>query len=207
MVCVAAAEGARGEVVTLFIHVQPDGQRLAAYASWAPPLLGSSGIGGLDQPDTSLLIGYHTVTKAGLGPPNPSAQVLVFSFSPPRQRIPSAKLQAKLTELSGEARFDGGATMKFGFNQPGPAHQDLPGIGMHSAELNLPATFPNVTELRLFDKRGKPVVAMGFATGSTTSRDALFARAWTEADANAADPASCEEAVAGPAGYAGIGTD
>ncbi len=203
MVCVAAAEGPRGEAVTVFIHVEPNGQRLPAYGSWAPPLLSSSGVGGLDQPDTSLLIGYDAVTKAGLGPANAYAQVLVLSVSPPRQRIPAAKLQARLSRLSGEARFDSGAAVKFGLNQPGPTHQDLPGTAMRTAELTLPTTLPKEIELRLLDKKGEPVVAMRFATSVTTSRDTLFAKAWAEADARTANPADCDP-TGGADGYAGV---
>lgn len=190
--CVAEAAGDRGERVTVFIHVESDGSRAASYASWSPPLLASSGVGGLDQPDTSLMIGYNAVTKAGLGQPNSAAHIMVLAFSPLRKQIPSAKLQARLAPLAGEARFDGGTPVKFGLNQPGPAHRDLPGTAMRTAQLPLPTAFPKEIELQLLDKQRKPVVTMRFATGGAKSRDALFATAWAEADSKTANPADCD---------------
>lgn len=203
MVCVGQAEGPRSEAITVFIHVDPDGRRVASYASWLPPVLASSGSGGLDQPDTQLLIGYNEVGKANLGRRNEAAQVLVFAFSPPRSRIAGATLQKRLASLSGEARFDGGALVRFGFNQPGPAHQDLPGHAMRTAELALPAALPAELELRIAAKGGKPGVTVRYATGAITSRDALFAQAWSQADKAAATPASCEPTMSGETGYAG----
>jgi hypothetical protein len=206
MACVATAAGPHGEAVTVFIHVQPDGSRAASYASWAPPLLAATGSGGLDQPDTTLMIGYDAVSKDSLGQPNLSAQVMVMLFSPLRQRIPSAKLQAGLANLSGEARFDGNATLPFGFNQPGPAHRDLPGTAYRTAQLALPGSLPGEIELRLIEKRRKPVVTLRFATGGAASRDALFSKAWAEADAKAATPSKCDPTGGGD-GYAGAASD
>lgn len=203
VVCVADAAGERGERVTVFIHVEPDRRRVASYASWFPPLLSESGAGGLGQPDISLLIGYDTVTQSGLGKPNEFAQILVQALSPLRERIPSAKLQARLAVLTGEARFDGGATVKFGLGLPGPAHSDLPGTAVRTAELALPSAFPNEVELQLLDKQHKPVNTIRYATGHSASRDALFTKAWTEADAKAADLSTCEP-TGGGADYAGV---
>lgn len=195
VVCSGQAQASRGEAVTVLVQVEPDGRRSSVQANWNPPQLGVTGKS-LDQPDLTLSLSYDRASASGIGPMT-GASALVFVMAPPRDRVPSAKLQARLAPLSGELRLDGGAPSRFSLKAPDAGLEELPGTAVRTADLSLPASLPAETELRLVDRSGKIAAQMRFATGASESRDALFAQAWREAEAATADLASCEAAATG----------
>jgi hypothetical protein len=177
--------------VTVFIHIDPGGQRAASYASWIPPVLARSGSGGLDQPDLALLLGYNQSSSAGIGERD-LASVSASVFSPLRQRVSRTELQARLNRYSLQARFDGGAPVGLSFAKlMSPAPQDLPGTAIRYAELALPSPAPREVELSLLDPAHQTAVSIRYDVGTVITRDKLFAQAWQQAENMATNPASC----------------
>lgn len=190
-VCSGRADGARGEGVSVSIHIEPDGSRAASYATWDPPVASTTLKGGFEQPELALYVPYDAATKNALGAPG-AASVSLSVFSDFRKPAPASKLQARLDQLTATASVDGSPDRPVAMAPP-PLVPDMPGTAARTGTVPFADRFPDRITLTLSDRKGRPAGAMLYDLTGTASRDALFARAWDQAETANADFTKCEQ--------------
>ena len=106
-VCSGTAEGVRGERFSVVIQLTQQGETVATFASWDPPLAIGSAKTSPEDPYPGLTIQYPAPRAAGPGQPV-GALVLVMAFAPPGSRS-HANPAKQLDGLALAASSDGGA--------------------------------------------------------------------------------------------------
>ncbi|MFM5954824.1 MAG: hypothetical protein ACKOPE_11070 [Novosphingobium sp.] len=193
-VCSARAEGTRGEGVSVLIHIEPDGSRAASYATWDPPVASTALKGGFEQPELSLYVPYDAAAKGSLGAPGAIA-VNLLVLSDFRKPAGAAKLKARLDQLTVAASLDGAAAQGVALAPP-PLIPDMPGTAARTGTIRVADRIPARIDLALRDRKGRSAGTVQYDLSGTASRDALFARAWSQAEAAGADFTKCEQTAA-----------
>ena len=188
-VCSGEAEGARGERVSVTIHLTQQGETLSTYASWDPPLAAGSTKASPEDPYPSFWLYYPAPRAAGPGTAD-GGSVLVMAFAPPGSRN-AGKLAHQLDGLVVEASADGGAVQSLPL-QMQTAITDLPMTATRFASLPAPAAGTKLITLRLVDKKHRQRALARYDLSQTASRDALYAAAWADAEKAALHRQSCE---------------
>ncbi|MFM5924746.1 MAG: hypothetical protein ACKOPG_11245 [Novosphingobium sp.] len=190
-VCSGRAEGGRGEAVGVLIHIEPDGSRVASYATWDPPLASTTLKGGFEQPELSLYVPYDAAAKGSLGAPG-AIVVSLSVFSDFRKPSPASRLQARLDQLTATASLDAGPARPVTLAAL-PLVPDMPGTAARTGTIAAADRLPGRIDLALRDRKGRSAGTMQYDLSGTASRDALFARAWIQAETASADFGKCEQ--------------
>ena len=189
--CTGLATGERGEEVAVSMYIEPDGTLVGVSSSWRPPLLARIGGTGLDQPDLQLTLLYSDMNARSIGKTE-SASVSVFLFSPPRNPVSEAKLNARLDGLIPSISYDGAAAERLKYDPPNSLLMVIPGTARRFVAIDFPSPLPREATITLADRKGKPVLSQRYATRDTTNRDALFTQASKEAVAASGNMMGCD---------------
>ena len=190
-VCEGAAIGADGEEVDVFLARSGAGGYSASNALWFPPL--ASRVAETDNtlPDVVLSINYERSAPGRVGEVR-SVMAYAAITSPPRANEPHSSLQRRLAAYRIDYSFDGSAPKPLTLEQLGE-DKTPPGSAASQADLGQPIPLPGWAELRMTQGKKNPQVVRRFVMSRTSTRDALFTKAWAEAEAKFASPAGkCE---------------
>lgn len=189
LVCLGHAAGAGSEVVRVWIHLTPKGERVASYASWEPPRTTPLPPGNTAVPDLSFTVMYDQAGASGLGPMGAS-QIWARAFAPPDKRGRSDP-ERQFTGLSLDLTVDDTPPQVLPLTS-NPLLTDLPMLASREATPpQLPANTRTVS-IRLLRNGKQPVATARFDVSNPASRDRLFATAWQAAETATLTPDSCE---------------
>ena len=185
--CEGAAIGADGEEVDVFLVRSGAGGYSSSNALWFPPLANPAAETDNTLPDVVLSINYERSAPGRVGDVRNVLAVAAIT-SPPRANEAHSSLQRRLAAYRIDYSFDGSAPKLLTLEQLGE-DKTPPGSAASQADLGQPIPLPGWAELRMTQgKNGQPIVRR-FVLTPTANRDALFAKAWAEADAKFASPA------------------
>ena len=190
--CAAHAQGDANEDVGVVIQVDASGRQLGSYSVWAPPEQNRLVSRDLDQPDMRLGIRYSGSTEDSIGMAD-VLRVQAVAFSPPRERVPTSKLRQRLARLSLDYAFDGTVPLRASL-VPQVDAIDLPGIASSTADLPVPAFWPQRIDVRLLNSKGAPVNAVTYYLAGQPNRNSLYRAARQAALGLTANPTSCDPA-------------
>lgn len=191
--CEGAAIGDDGEEVDVFLVRSGSGGYSASNALWFPPLSSDTTAVVDNLPDVVLSVNYERSAPGRIGEVRNVMAVAAIT-SPPRANEAHSSLQKRLASYGIDYAFDGAAPKMLKLEQLGE-NNTPPGAAAAQADLGQPIPLPSQAELRLTQgKKGQPIVRR-FVMSRTSTRDALFTKAWAEADAKFASPAGKCEAI------------
>lgn len=192
LVCLGHAAGASNEVVRVWIHLTPKGERVASYASWEPPRTTPLEAGNLAVPDLGFTVMYDQAGASGLGPMGAS-QIWARAFAPPDKRGRSDP-QRQFAGLSLDLALDDAPPLVLPLTG-NPLLTDLPMLASREATPpRLPADTRTIS-IRLLRNGKQPVVTARFDLSNPAARDRLFAAAWQVAETAALAPDTCERTL------------
>ena len=194
VVCRGEASGVQGEGLTVSVNVSSAGARTSSISSWQPPILTAQGLAKPDlpeQPGLSLSLIYEGSSAKSVGSLQRATAIISF-FSPLRKQESRKTLENRAERLTAGVSFDGTPVIPLQLVRPTDGMADLPGITARIATLAFSTSPPRETTIFFYDRKGKVVASVRFATGSNASRDRLFAQAWAQADQAVSNPALCE---------------
>lgn len=191
-VCSGEAPGQNGEFVAVTLYVDQSGKTASSEAFWVPPTEGDAGPGDLVRPDVSLMINYLGTTVSQIGQLE-QADLSVGIFSPLRNRTSQKKLGEKLSSLTGQFRFDGGAFVPME-RLVQRSDMELPGSAQSSQLIQLPDPAAAMLEVQVFGAKHKVVTTVRFDLRGGASRASLLGQAWGQAEAARGNFKSCPPA-------------
>lgn len=191
--CEGAAIGGDGEEVDVFLVRSGAGGYSSSNALWFPPLATQTETSDDSLPDVVLSINYERSAPGKIGEVRNVMAVAAIT-SPPRANEPHSSLQKRLAAYQVDYSIDGSTPKLLKLEQLGE-NMTPPGSAASQADLGQPIPLPGWVELRMMQgKKGQPIVRR-FVMTRTSTRDALFTKAWAEADAKFASPAGKCEAI------------
>lgn len=191
-VCLGHAAEANQEVVRVWIHLSPKGERVGSYASWEPPRISPLDAGNFAVPDLSLTIMYDQAGPAGLGPMGAS-HIWARAFAPPDKRGRSDP-ERQFAGLSLDLAIDDAPPLVLPLTG-NPLLSDLPMLASREAKPPpLPANARTIT-IRLFRNGKQSVATARYDLTGTAARDRLFATAWQAAESATLSPDTCERTM------------
>ena len=191
--CEGAAIGTNGEEVDVFLVRSGAGGYSSSNALWFPPLASPVAETDSTLPDVVFSINYERSAPGRVGEVRSVVAVAAITTSP-RANEPHASLQRRLATYRIDYSFDGATPKVLTMEQLGE-DKSPPGSAASQADLGQIIPLPGWAELRMTQgKNGTPIVRR-FLLAPTASRDALFAKAWAEAEAKFASPAGKCEAI------------
>lgn len=192
LVCLGHAAGAGSEVVRVWIHLTPKGERVASYASWDPPRIDQPMPARADVPDLAFAMMYHDAGPYGLGQAG-SPSIYASAFVPPDKRGRSDP-ERQFAGLSLDLTVDDAPPQVLPLTS-NPLLTDLPMLASREATPpQLPANTRTVS-IRLLRNGKQPVATARFDLSDPASRDRLFATAWQAAETAALTPDTCERTL------------
>lgn len=189
--CEGAAIGGDGEEVDVFLVRSGAGGYSSSNALWFPPLANPAPETDNTLPDVVLSINYERSAPGRVGEVR-SVMAVAAITSPPRANEAHSSLQRRLAAYRIDYSFDGSAPKMLTLEQLGE-DKTPPGSAASQADLGQVTPLPGWAELRMMQgKKSSPIVRR-FVMSRTATRDALFTKAWAEAEAKFASPAGkCE---------------
>lgn len=195
-VCSGRAEGALEEAVEVMVFVNRDGTWDGTpFGNWNPPLLDETQTASFDESnsDVSLTVGFDDASPGGIGRLE-DGFIMLMAFPPPRKRVSTRNLQARLDGYLVEVRYDGGDIQKIAMAyDPEVPDEDGPDASATQfGDLRLSAPLPETIEIAVKSKQHKSLAKVRYRLNALGSREALLAEAWSKAQAAIADPTSCK---------------
>lgn len=189
--CEGAAIGGDGEEVDVFLVRSGAGSYSSSNALWFPALTSETAASDDTKPDVVLSINYERSAPGRIGDVR-NMMVVAAITSPPRANEAHTSLQKRLAAYRIDYSFDGSAAKPLTMEQLGE-DKTPPGSAASQADLGQQIPLPGIAELRMTQgKNGQPILRR-FVLSRTSNRDALFTKAWAEAEAKFASPAGkCE---------------
>ena len=191
--CEGASIGANGEEVDVFLVRSGAGGYSSSNALWFPPLASPPAETDNTLPDVVFSINFERSAPGRIGEVSSVVAVAAITTSP-RANEPHASLQRRLATYQIDYSFDGAAPKVLTMEQLGE-EKSPPGSAASQADLGQIIPLPGWAELRMTQgKKAAPIVRR-FVLAPTSARDALFAKAWAEAEAKFASPDGKCEAI------------
>lgn len=189
--CEGAAIGEDGEEVDVFLVRSGPGGHSTSSALWFPPLASRAAETDNAPPDVIFSIHYDRSAPGLIGEVRNVGAIAAIT-SPPRANESHDSLQRRLAKYQIDYSFDGAAPKLLKMEQLSE-DKTPPGSAASQVDLGQPIPLPDWAELRMTQGKKSAPVIRRFVLTRTSTRDALFAKAWTEAEAKFASPASkCE---------------
>ena len=190
--CEGAAIGADGEEVDVFLVRSGAGGYSSSNALWFPPLANPAAETDNTLPDVVLSINYERSAPGRVGDVRNVLAVAAIT-SPPRANEAHSSLQRRLAAYRIDYSFNGSTPTMLTLEQLGE-DKTPPGSAASQADLGQVIPLPGWAELRMMQGKKSPPIVRRFVMSRTATRDALFTRAWAEAEAKFASPAGkCEK--------------
>lgn len=191
--CEGAAVGGDGEEVDVFLVRTGAGGYSSSNALWFPPLSSPPAETDNTLPDVVFSINYERSAPGWIGEVSNVGAVAAITTSP-RANEPHASLQRRLSTYRIDYSFDGAAPKPLAMKQLGE-DKSPPGSAAAQADWGQMIPLPGWAELRMTQGKNGPPIVRRFLLTPTASRDALFAKAWAEAEAKFASPAGKCDAI------------
>lgn len=191
--CEGAAIGDDGEEVDVFLVRSGAGGYSSANALWFPPLASPSTETDNTLPDVVFSINFERSAPGQIGEVRSVVTVAAITASP-RANEPHASLQRRLSAYRIDYSFDGTPHKPLPMDQLGE-NMSPPGSAASQADMGQIIPLPRSAELRMTQGKKAPQIVRRFVLTRTSTRDALFTKAWAEAEAKFASPAGKCEAI------------
>lgn len=185
--CEGAAIGPDGEEVDVFLVRSGPGGYSTSNALWFPPLASQPAEANNALLDVVLSINYERAAPGRIGEVRNVMAVAAIT-SPPRANEPHSSLQRRLAGYQIDYSFDDAAPKLLVMEQLGE-NMTPPGSAASQVDLGQPIPLPGSVEMRMAQGKKNPPIIRRFVLTRTSTRDALFTKAWAEAEAKFASPA------------------